>query len=156
MAFGVTKWPRGADPRSPSFGMRGFAWGAVPPWIWEVSTTGALPPFEDLNDGVYLSPLTVTDVFVDYHLFPFGAYSLELRMEGQNRSIPDQAEDSKQMTFKIRQSSSLLAHTDKEESYPAAIKQWTLPPVVDVPPFEIAQYLPNPLVLTPVAWDGVQ
>jgi hypothetical protein len=156
MAFGVTKWPRGMDPREPQFGMRGFAWGAVPPWIWEVSTTGALAPLEYLNDGIYLSPVSITDTLVVYEFDPPDVYRFEVRMFGQNNSIPDQAEWSKELNVTIYQTGSGGGFTTEKWSYPAAIRQFTLPAVIDFPAGTVAQYLPNPLLLTPVRWDSVQ
>jgi hypothetical protein len=150
MAYGVTKWPRGGDPRSPSFGMRGFAWGAVPPWIWEVSTTGALAPFEEFNTGVYLAPVFISDSQVVYNYRPPGDWWFYMEMAGRNNSIPDTALWSKNFIAATVEGFDGQSVSDVEYSYPAAIRQFTIPAFTDDP------YFPNSFLLTPVAWDGVQ
>lgn len=56
MAFEVTKWGYSPDERTVGFGLIGFAFGALPPWQWLMSTTDAEPPYEILNSGVLWHP----------------------------------------------------------------------------------------------------
>jgi len=50
----VTAWPVFPDPRGPGFSIRGYGFGMVAPNQFFISTTGALPPYDDLNDGLLL------------------------------------------------------------------------------------------------------
>jgi len=52
MPFAVAKWPSHSDPRTSIFGGVGWAFGAVPPWTWIVSTTGASGPWAAFNAGI--------------------------------------------------------------------------------------------------------
>lgn len=52
MPLTVTAWPYTPDPRGTHFSIEGYAFGMVPPWKFLVSTTEALPPYDDLNSGV--------------------------------------------------------------------------------------------------------
>lgn len=52
MPFGVRKYPGNLDPRTNLFLIAGFDWGAYPPYLWELNTSGAVYPYDDLNFGV--------------------------------------------------------------------------------------------------------
>lgn len=49
------KLPRGDDPRSPCFCSSGCNRGTLRPWKYFLWTSGALPPFDLLNQGVLLT-----------------------------------------------------------------------------------------------------
>lgn len=51
MPLGVTGWPYSPDFRTTALGPVGYAWGAVAPWAWRISSTDAEAPFEWLNDS---------------------------------------------------------------------------------------------------------
>lgn len=48
---GVSRWPYPCDPRDSCFCILGYDSDGVPPYKYSCFTTGALPPFADLNAG---------------------------------------------------------------------------------------------------------
>src|ERR1044072_4128857 len=54
MGYGVRKFPSSTDPREIYFCVVGYANGAVPPYLYKLSSAGALAPFDILHSGVVL------------------------------------------------------------------------------------------------------
>lgn len=52
MPFAVSQWPHSPDPRLLDFAITGYDFGQVPPWRWLMTTSGAIFPYESLNDGI--------------------------------------------------------------------------------------------------------
>ncbi len=66
MPLTVTAWPSGPDPRGSHFSLIGYKFGQVPPDRYFAQTTGALAPYEELNDGILLVVVAYTINFVSY------------------------------------------------------------------------------------------
>lgn len=66
----VRAWPDSADPRDSHFSITGYAFGMVPANKYRLTTTDALPPFDDLNDGVLITAIGVGPDNVTYEDAP--------------------------------------------------------------------------------------
>ncbi len=147
MPLTVTAWPYSPDPRLPSFSLRGYAFGQVPPWKFLATTTGATDPWTDLNDpGVLLTQKSdVGDITV--YDEPTGRYLIEKTGFEFVQSGPDHT--VKFVLIAQDQPNGDYEGTDFQV-FPDAIRIWT----VGMSPIgQPSGLIPNPVIITPRKWD---
>lgn len=149
MPFGVTAWPYFPDPRHPDFSLTGYAFGQVPPNKFIASTTGALSPYLDLNEGVLLE----VDLDIEgLTRYSFEVFTYRLTKFGFKEPIPDPTPHTVQLTF-VANRGTLTQHTgDRFDPWPDAIRPFA---ITMVPDEGVPQSLPNPVVFSPARFDEI-
>lgn len=151
MSFRVSKWPYSPDPRPPDYAITGFDFGEVPPWRWVAKTTGALPPYEALNDGVTWENDVFDATFALYlPVNPIaGVTDPLLGHFGTQEPVDGHTVEWLLSFFTTGADAATIGELD--ELYPVAIAERSFTMVnVNAPP----PYFPNPLVLTPHLWNA--
>lgn len=143
MPLTVTAWPYMPDPRSPFFSIRGYAFGQVPPPKFFLKTTGALAPFDNLNDGVLVSLALDLPERTDYEsedsfdcLTKFGFATVQ----------PTPVDHTVRMNLDLARAGPLNNIGDVHLEFPNAIRVWSIATVPDYPP---PNRVPNIVTVTP-------
>lgn len=153
MPYAVSQWPYSPDPRGPDFGLIGFDFGQVPPWKWLMESTGALSPYDPLNDGMVWEPAffapdsmqfapVVPLIGVDDQVLEFfGSQDPVGAPPGTTMFMQVRFE----LTGPLQQSGSriLLYPTAIAVQGPFNMMNQGLPSVL----------IPNPITITPLVWD---
>lgn len=155
MPFGVSKWPLPCDPRNPCFCLIGYAAGAVPPYKFFVQTTGALPPFERMNDGLLLTfEFDAGNECV--YVGTIGLPALVVDIFAKALSVPpyDPAPASTlRWTLTITATATATTQIGTAEArLPDPVGQ---PPSILTLPAAGPNLIPNPVVILPRPWDAV-
>lgn len=155
MPFGVTKWPAPCDPRDACFCLLGYAAGAVPPWKFFVRTTGALPPFQQMNVGVLLT-FELESPTECFYIGTQGPPALFIDFRTEHLGVPPYGPPP---AATLRWKLSVLATATGEQQdgqaearLPDPIGQ---PPAISTLPAAGPNLIPNPVSIEPKAWDAV-
>lgn len=155
MAFGVTKWPLPCDPRGACFCLLGYAAGAVPPWKFFLKTTGALPPFQQMNTGLIVT-FELEDPTECFYIGTIGPPALFVDLRTEHLSDPpyDPA-PAATLRWKLELIATVSGDRQigqEEARLPAPIGQ---PPAISTLPVAGPNLLPNPVSIEPRAWDAL-
>lgn len=154
MPFGVTKYPRKCDPRNACFCIDGYAWGAVPPYRYEVFSLGATGEFFPLNAGVMIefnNPSSSGCVFLNTASSPLPAINFETAALANWQTVPD-PDPTLEWRLTIRDSLQQELKATLSARFPVAVNA---PPDFFVVPNSTSQgTIPNRVQVLPRAWDA--
>jgi len=139
----VTAWPYNPDPRSPGFSIIGYGFGMVPPTKFLAKTTGALSPYQSLNDGVLL---TLSDETPPNTTYLSGDSVYRLFKVGHNPPLAGPPIHSVSLAFSALDPPAAQQDGLLELLFPDGIQVYT---ISTVPAGGPPNLIPNPLTLTP-------
>lgn len=153
MPFAVSKWPYSSDPRGPEFGGHGWAWGAVAPYAWILSTTNASGPWTFLNDGIILK-----SSYDDLNTTLWDAVDLtpgeEVRLSKFGAEPPSFPPNSIVLTVQFRTGFPIKLSEDFQfYEYPDAVQVFDGFVVTEVGTGDPDPFIPDPVKVTPAKWN---
>lgn len=143
----VRAWPNFPDTRGPNFSLAGFAWGQVPPFKFFMVTTGAFPPFEELNDGVVITSFIDDDIKTVYEDV---ASKYTYIKQPFDPPQPGPPEFSVVQSLTLQPEAGTVYTGQIDQFFPDAIQMLTIPVSVNI---GAPGLIPNPVVLHPRPWN---
>lgn len=139
----VRAYPDSTDPRDSMFSLIGYAPNQVPAERYLLTTTGALSPYDDLNDGVMVILFNETPPST---VFKNGDLAYDLTKFGSNAVVASPTPHSVSQTLNLIRAPDLGYAITNYVLFPVAIKLLS---------FNVVQIgggpnlIPNPVVATP-------
>lgn len=125
----------------------GYDFGQVPPFKYLISTSGALPPFDDLNTGVVITLDSVADNNLLKYVDEDEAYVLNK----SGTQDPDEVFNTTIDYVGVFQRSGTELHAGQLRLlYPPAIMAFQILITATFPPNNL---LPNPVAFLPRKWN---
>jgi len=154
MPFSVSQWPNSPDPRKPDFAIHGWNFGQVPPFSWNLSTTGATGIYGVFNGGVLLRNLFASPSSSSYapNIPPPDNIQVNFDIFGFQTPQPGPPVHTIDIFFEIVVFT-LLSYTGSFRAlFPVAIA--IQEPIPLVTHFPVSGSIPNPMLITPLKWDA--
>jgi len=147
MPLTVTAWPYSPDPRDASFSIIGYGFGQVPPFKFLISTTGALPPFDDLNDGILLTLTDENPPLTVYSSLAVAGNQVTKAGFKDPQGVPLHTVE---WTLQLARAPGTQYVGDLQQVFPNAIQKFSIPVVAIVGPIGL---IPNPVAFLPRSFD---
>lgn len=155
MPFAVKKWPDECDPRTPCFCLKGYAFGAVPPYKFLVSTTNATGYWSILNTGVIVEWFTETGAGLCSYsatlLSPTRFIRVDISALPNWQTVPPPEHTLKWLANFRHSDSGDTIEGSASARLPDPVG---MPPSIDVSPLSGPDLIPDPVALTPQPWDA--
>lgn len=153
MAFAVSQWPYSPDPRTALFSAQGWAFGAVAPWAWLLTSPGATGAYADLVEGVIVKPSEDLGFYTRWEGFSDTGLGTQYQFDKTSRGNVGNEEVSLDFALSFFNISEPNAGGNASAVWPEAISVLGPWEMLTTPGGNPIPDIPNGVSLTPAVWD---
>lgn len=153
MAFAVSQWPYSPDPRTALFSAQGWAFGAVAPWVWLLTSPGATGAYADLVSGVICKPLSDLGSFTRWEGFSNTGLGTQYQFDKTWRPAAGETDTSLDFALNFYNIGRPDAGGNSSAVWPEAIQVLGPIEMLTSPGGDPIPELPNGVSLTPAVWN---